>query len=104
MYIDVIILVVILILVAIFFKRYSSFVLALGIIETFLRIISFIKNNIGLSDVALVLNKYLPDNTFTIIDKYTKGIINKGLKWLFIIFMCSFLFYITKVFIRKRKI
>ena len=45
MYIDVIVLVVLLILVVMFFKRFSSFVLALGIIETFLRIVSFIKNN-----------------------------------------------------------
>ncbi len=104
MYIDAILLVVLLLLVAIFFRRYSSFVLALGIIETFLRIISFIKNNIGLSDVALVLNKYLPDNIFAIIDRYTKGLLNIGLKWLFVIFMCSFLFYITRVFIRKKKI
>ena len=58
MYIDIIVLVVILILVVMFFKRFSSFVLALGIIETFLRIVSFIKNNIHARDIAIVLNKY----------------------------------------------
>ncbi len=104
MYIDVIILVVILIFVVMFFKRFSSFCLALGIIETFLRIVSFIKNHIPLKDVAIILNKYIPDNIFAIIDSYTKGILNTCIKWVFVFFMCCFLFYITKVFMKKKKI
>ena len=76
MYIDVILLVVLLLLVVMFFKRFSSFVLALGIIETFLRIVSFIKNNIPVTDIAVILNKYIPDNIFAIknikIHIYTK--------------------------------
>ena len=104
MYIDLIILVVLLIFVVMFFKRFSSFVLALGIIETFLRIVSFIKSNIHAADIAIVLNKYLPDNFFAIIDTYTKGLLNTCLKWVFVIFMCFFLFYITKVFLKKKKI
>ena len=80
MYIDIIVLVVILILVVMFFKRFSSFVLALGIIETFLRIVSFIKNNIHARDIAIVLNKYIPDNIFAIID--SKGVLmNKYSNW-----------------------
>ncbi len=104
MYIDIIVLVVILILVVMFFKRFSSFVLALGIIETFLRIVSFIKNNIHARDIAIVLNKYIPDNIFAIIDSYTRGLLNICLKWFFVILMCCFLFYITKVFLKKKKI
>ena len=104
MYIDVIILVVLLILVVMFFKRFSSFVLALGIIETFLRIVSFIKDNIHAKDIAVILNKYLPDNVFAIIDSYTRGLLNTCLKWAFVILMCFFLFYITKIFLKKKKI
>ena len=104
MYIDVIVLVIILVLVVMFFKRFSSFVLALGIIETFLRIASFIKNNIHIKDIAILLNKYLPDNIFAIIDSYTKGTLNTLIKWGFVIIMCFFLFYITKIFLKKKKI
>ena len=104
MYIDVIVLIVLLILVVMFFKRFSSFVLALGIIETFLRIVSFIKHNIPARDIANILNKYLPDNIFAIIDNYSRGIFNTILKWIFVILMCFFLFYITKIFIKKKKI
>ena len=104
MYIDVILLVVLLLLVVMFFKRFSSFVLALGIIETFLRIVSFIKTNIPVTDIAVILNKYIPDNIFAIIDSYTRGLFNTCLKWAFVILMCCFLFYITKIFIKKKKI
>ena len=75
-----------------------------GIIETFLRIVSFIKDNIHAKDIAIVLNKYIPDNIFAIIDAYSKGVFNTILKWIFVVFMCFFLFYITKVFMKKRKL
>ena len=45
MYIDLIILILLILLVVMFFKRFSSFVFAMAIIDIFLRILSFIKNN-----------------------------------------------------------
>ena len=82
MYIDLIILLILLILVLMFFKRFSSFV--------FLNIIG----------------KYIPENMFAIIDKYTKSIPTLCiiLKWIFVIIMAIFLFYIIKIFIKRKKI
>lgn len=106
MYIDLIILIVALILVIVFFKRFSSIVFFFAIIEIFLRIISFIKNNIGLSDVSKLLDKYIPENMFFIIDKYTYEIPSLCiiLKWCFVIIMAIFLGYIIKIFVRRKKI
>ena len=106
MYIDLIILIILLILVIMFFKRFSSFVFFIAIVDIFLRIITFIKNNIGLKDIKHILNKYLPENIFQIIDKYTKSstIINTILKWSFVIIMIIFLYYIIKIFMKKKKI
>ena len=59
MYIDLLVLIVGLIIVLMFFKRFSSFVFFMAIIEIFLRILAFIKNNIGLDDVAAIIGKYL---------------------------------------------
>ena len=73
MYIDLIILIILIILVVMFFKRFSSFVFFMAIVEIFLRILAFIKNNIGLKDVRDVISKYLPENMFSIINKYTGG-------------------------------
>lgn len=106
MYIDLVVLIVCLILVIMFFRRFSSFVFFMAIVDLFLRILAFIKNNIGLKDVSQVIGKYLPESVFAIIDKYTSGIplLCIILKWCFVGLMVIFLVYITKIFIHKKKI
>jgi len=104
MYIDLIILIVLLIIIVMFFQRFDSFVLFMGILEIFLRILAFIKNNIGLQDISQVIGKYLPESIFGIIDKYTNGIVQTVLNWVFVGIMAIFLFYVTKIFIKKKKI
>lgn len=104
MYIDVIVLVILLILVVMFFKRFSSFVFFIAIIDIFLRILTFIKNNIYLPDVKALIGKYIPESIPAIIDKYCNGIINGILQWIFVILMCIFLGYIVKIFMKKKKI
>ena len=104
MYIDLIILIVLIVIVIMFFKKFTSFVFFMAIIDILLRILTFIKDNIGLKDVSSLIGKYVPGSIFDIIDKYSKGSINILLKWAFVIIMCFFLFYVTKIFIKKRKI
>lgn len=106
MYIDVILLVICAIIVIMFFKRFSSFVFFIAIVDIFLRILTFIKNNIGLQDVADIIGKYLPENIIEIINKYTGNweLVNTILQWAYVIIMCIFLGYIIKIFIKKKKI
>ncbi len=104
MYIDVVVLIVLLVVVVMFFKRFSSFVFFMAIVDIFLRILTFIKNNIGLPDVSALIGKYFPSSIPGIIDKYCNGIINTILQWAFVIIMCIFLGYIIKIFIKKKKI
>ena len=106
MYIDLIILAVVILIVVMFFKRFSSFVFLMAIIEIFLKILAFIKRNIGLKDVAQLINKYFPESILNIIDKYTGnwGIFNDIFRWCFVIIMMIFLSYIIKIFLNKKKI
>lgn len=104
MYIDLVILIILILVVVMFFKRFSSFVFFMAIIDILLRILTFIKNNIGLPDVSALIGKYVPSSIFGIIDKYSVGTINILLKWAFVIIMCIFLSYIIKIFIHKKKI
>ena len=78
----------------------------MAIVDIFLRILTFIKNNIGLGDVRNIIGKYLPESVFDIINKYTYSIptLNIVLKWAFVVIMGIFLFYITKIFLKKKKI
>ena len=91
-------------MVVMFFKRFSSFVFLMAIIDIGLRILTFIKNNIGLSDVSALIGKYVPENIFSIINRYSSGVFNTILKWAFVIIMMFFLSYIIKIFIKKKKI
>ena len=104
MYIDLVVLILIILVVVMFFKRFDSFVYAMAILEIFLRILTFIKNNIGLPDVSALIGKYLPENVFAIINRYSNGLINTILKWSFVIIMTFFLSYVIKIFIKKKKI
>lgn len=103
MYIDIIILVIIILGIVMYFRNFSSFVFIIAITDILLRILSFLKQNIGLHDFKAFLNKYFPDSIFGIINKYTKGDINVILKWLFVIIMMFFLYYIIKTWIKKKK-
>lgn len=106
MYIDLIVLIVAIIIVIMFFKRFSSFVFFIAIVDIFLRIMKFIKYNIGLKDIAYILGKYFPESVIGIIERYTGSIpiLCIILKWCFIGIMAIFLGYIIKIFIHKKKI
>ena len=106
MYIDLLVLLILLILVVMFFRRFSSFVFFVAIVDIFLRILAFIKNHIGLKDVAQVIGKYLPESVIDIINKYTGNIhlLNIVLQWCFVGIMTIFLSYIIKIFLKKKKI
>ena len=106
MYIDLLVFLILMILVIMFFRRFSSFVFFVAIVDITLRIFAFIKNNIGLKDVSQVIGKYLPENVFAIINKYTSNLplINHILCWCFVGLMTIFLIYITKIFLKKKKI
>ena len=104
MYIDLVVLIVLILVVIMYFRRFSSFVYFIAIIDIFLRILTFIKNNIGLPDLAAVIDKYIPENILAIIGNYTDGIIYTIISWAYIIIMAIFLGYITKLFIKKKKI
>lgn len=104
MYIDLIVLIILMVLVIVFYKRFTSFVFFMAIVDILLRILTFIKDNIGLKDVSDLIGKYVPGSIFGIVDKYTKGSINILLKWAFVVIMCFFLYYIIRIFIKKKKI
>ena len=104
MYIDLVVLIILILVVVMFFKRFTSFVFFMAIIDIFLRIMTFIKNNIGVNDISYIIGKYLPESIIGIIHKYTNGIVSTVLDWCFVIIMIIFLSYIIKIFLKKKKI
>ena len=104
MYIDLVVLVVLILVVIMYFRRFSSFVYFIGIVDIFLRILTFIKNNIGFPDLSAVIDNYIPESILAIVSNYTDGILYTIIAWAYIVIMAIFLFYNTKFFIKKKKI
>ena len=104
MYIDLIVLIVLLILVVLFFNKFHSYVLFFGIVDITLRILAFINSNIPGNKISKTIGKYLPESIFDIIDKYTEGSINIALKWVLVAIMIVFLYYVFKIFWKKKRI
>lgn len=102
MYIDLAIILILLIVVVVFFRKFSSFVYAFAIMDIFLRIMTFIKNN-TVPELRSLIGRYLPESIEAIINRYSSGLIHTLLMWLYVILFAIFLGYITSYFIKKRK-
>ncbi len=99
MYIDLIIIIVLLLLVLFVFRRFSSFVYAMAIIDIFLRIVNFLSVKVPLKE----LGKIFPSDIPAILDKYMDGALLDIFMWIYVIIYICFLVYITTYFIHKRK-
>lgn len=99
MYIDLILLIVLLVIVIFVFRKFSSFVYGVAIIDVFLRIMGFLVIRIPLND----LKGSLPTDIPAIFAKYAKGDFYTILLWLYVFIYTCFLFYTVQYFIKKRK-
>ncbi len=103
MYIDLIIIIVILVLVGLYFRRFSNFVYAFAIIDIFLRILDFIRLNVPVTELQNLISKYFPSSIAGIIYNYTGGILTTILIWIYVVLYCIFLGYLFKTFIHRKK-
>ena len=104
MYWDLIVIAILIIVVVICFRRFSSFVYIVGIIDILFRLIHFIANNMGVPEIkALVTRIGFPESIPGVIHKYTNGMVSTVLVWAFVIVMVIFEFYVIRTFIRKKK-
>ncbi len=84
------------------FKRFSSVIYYLGIIDIFLRVLDFIANNLPLAVVSNFINTYFPNSLPGIIESYSEGIFTTVLLWALCIVYIILLFYLIKIFWKKK--
>ena len=97
---DIVILLIIVLLVAVIFKRISNTIIFLGLIDIFLRIVNFIGNN-TVKELNNFINKYFPSSIPGIIEKYSSGIIETILIWGYVVLMTMFLYYVFRMLLRR---
>ncbi len=98
--IDIIIILALLVLVVFFYRKFSSFIYSVVIIDLFLRIVAYIFSHVpGLDKI----DTHLPWNIPMMLDKYTDGILYDILEWIYVGIYAIFLVYIIIYFTHKRK-
>ncbi|HPF82923.1 MAG TPA: hypothetical protein PLV83_01985 [Bacilli bacterium] len=99
---DLIILLILLGLVAVFMKKFKCFVYFVGIIDIFLRIITFVKIQVTSGDIYNILNKYIPASIPDIIGNNCSDILYTILLWAYVSIMVLFEFYVFRMFLKKK--
>ncbi len=97
------VLVLIILAVVIFWRKDFKFcVYSLGILEIFFRLIHFLGDHIKFININGFINKYIPESLFSIIDKYTSGIVCDIISWILVFCFCAFLYYLVRYIIKKK--
>lgn len=99
---QLIILLVLLAIVIMIFRRFDAFVFAMAIIDIFLRIIAFIQTQVPDQEIASILNRYFPDSLPAIISGYASGIVFTIFMWIYVCLYIAFEYYIIRSFLKRR--
>ena len=102
MYVDVVVVVALIIVAFCWFRRFSKTVYAIAIIDIFLRLLSYISNNIGIPGFNEWVSNIFPESIPGLLDNYMSGIVLTIFVWIYVGFMAIFLFYVVRSFIRKK--
>ena len=106
MYIDLIVFIILLIIVIMNYNKFHSYILFIAIVDITLRLLTYLKDNLPFGKITKYISDYLPGSLLDMINKYTTnwGVINVVLRWVYIGIMVIFLYYVGKIFIKKKKI
>ncbi len=99
---DLIIILVLTVAIAFFFKDFKNVVYFLGILEIFFRLIDFIANRLGIKELADFVNNYIPNSLLDIIGKYANGLLYEIFVWGLVFMFCCLEFYLIKIFIKRK--
>lgn len=82
---------------------FKGFVYGVAIVDIFLKIVNYIKLTLLTSELYEFTNKYFPPSIVSVIDRYTKGVLNSILVWVLVAVYIVFLVYTIQVYVKKRR-
>lgn len=91
MYFDLLILVVIVLGIIFLCRKFKNFVYLIACVDILLRILDFIKDNLGIDSLTKFIDKYLPASLPSLINKYTNDTLALIIMWCYIFIMIYFL-------------
>lgn len=102
MYIDLIIIIVLILIAFCWFRSFSKTVYAVAMIDMFLRLLTYISSHIGISGFYTWAKSIFPASIPGLLAKYMNGILLEIFVWIYVALMVVFLFYTTRIFIKKK--
>ena len=99
---DLIVIIALIVLVLFFFRRFSSFVYLIGILDRLFRLITFIKLELTSGEVYNFISKYIPESIPNVLQHYSSGLLYTILLWAYIIIMIIFEGYVIRTFFRRK--
>ncbi len=99
---DVVLLIILIVAGVCYFRRLDSSVYFIASVDIFFRILTFIKDNLGVKEISEFIGKYFPESIPAVIYKYTDGVVSDVLVWIYVIMFSVFLFYTIQILWKKR--
>ena len=93
--------IVLLIIAVVVLCRDAKFVFyLLGALEIFFELAHYIGDHFTLVNINTFINKYIPSSLFSVVGKYTTGVVYEIISWLLVIVFIIFLVYLIKYLIK----
>ncbi len=99
---DVFLLIILIVAGVCFFRRLDSSVYFIASLDIFFRILTFLRDNLGVAEISRFIREYFPESIPGVIYKYTDGILSKVLIWVYVLMFIVFLFYTVRILWKKR--
>ena len=87
---DLFIILLLIVVMVFIFRSVRSFIYSVAFIDILLRVLTFIKLNIGVYEIATLIDRYIPISLKGVIDAYATGPFNKIITWLYVICFIMF--------------
>ncbi len=104
MYLDLIVIATIIIVVALTKKRLFPVILIIFIMDILMNLLAFAAKVIPIREISSFIVTYIPASLTEVINKYTIDPINIALQYLLVGLTVVFLYYLIKIFIKKKRI
>jgi len=104
MYIDLLFIIILVVAVLFYFRRFSSFIYLMCAIDILYRLLHFLADNIPVPELSNLINKYVPTSLLGMFGNYigTENIVFTIIKWAIFVLYSILLFYIVRIIVRRK--
>ncbi len=102
-YIDLVVLIVLLVFVIIYSKRFQTYIFGFGMIDILFRILNIINGYIPVKEIKTFIDTYIPSSVPSVISRYTNGMFETVLIFAYVVIMTIFLYYVVRIFVKRKK-